>query len=415
MFSAEGTETKTAARTVLLVLAAVAVILFVRKTDAFLHPQFWAEDGAVFFLQDYTLGPAAVWEPYAGYLHLVPRGVALASGALLPYAALPHAYNYASLLLTLLVVAGIFSPRLRLPRKPALALAVVLVPHLTNEVFLSLTNVQWVLALLLVVVLLKAPPDPVYGSVRLQGAADVGAVILCGLTGPFVVLFSPFFAWKAVRDRGVHAWILLAAVLAVAGAQVLAFAGHPAEAAGPAVRQLTPYVDAVGTRCFGNLFLGKSLPHHLDPWALLALLAGLLAFLLHLAARKGRLFQGAVLLGCGAVVTLATLYKFRADPGVLVPSSAGPRYFFLFHVLVVWSLVVLTETERSWRRHLSVSLLGLALLSSLTSGFHSGPYVDYQWAARSAQIGREDLVVPLNPKGWSMVVPRRSGGARPSP
>ncbi|MBP7864360.1 MAG: hypothetical protein KA419_00310 [Acidobacteria bacterium] len=392
-------------RTVCLVLAAAALILFVRKTDAFLNPQFWAEDGAVFFLQDYTLGPSAVWEPYAGYLHLFPRLVALVSGALLPYAALPHAYNYASLLLNLLVVAGLFSRRLELPGKPALALAIVLVPHLTNEVFLSLTNIQWVLAILLVATILKKPPGKAFGNLPLQWAADLGTVILCGLTGPFAVLFLPFFVWKRIRDRGLHATILLAAAATVAAVQLLTFAGHPPEATGPVIRQIAPYVEVAGVRCFGNLFLGKSLPHHVSPWALLALLIGLLACLLHRAAREGRQYPAAVLLGCGTIVVLATLYKFRSDPGTLVPSSAGPRYFFLFHVVVVWCLVLLMEKRNTWRRHLTLSLLGLALLSSLTSGFHSRPFIDYQWAARSAQIGQKDLVIPLNPKGWSMAVP----------
>jgi hypothetical protein len=68
-----------AAWVVVAFLAAIAVLV-TRRPDAILHPQFWAEDGTVFYAQAYnhpSIGQ--IFAPSAGYLQLLPRFVALAA------------------------------------------------------------------------------------------------------------------------------------------------------------------------------------------------------------------------------------------------------------------------------------------------------------------------------------------------
>lgn len=65
----------------------MALLLFLGLAAALLELRFaapgpiaqylWAEDGSIFINQAHTLGLAALWQPYAGYLHLYPRLVAL--------------------------------------------------------------------------------------------------------------------------------------------------------------------------------------------------------------------------------------------------------------------------------------------------------------------------------------------------
>ena len=85
-------------------LALATGILLLRRPDAFLRPRFSAEDGTIFFRQAMEDGLAAFAVPDAGYLHLVPRIVALAATAL-PSAAAPWVYAYGSLLCLLAVGA----------------------------------------------------------------------------------------------------------------------------------------------------------------------------------------------------------------------------------------------------------------------------------------------------------------------
>jgi hypothetical protein len=54
-----------------LVLA--ALVMFVRKPDSFINPQFLAEDFWPFFAEANTFGPKVLGWPYNDYLHLLPR------------------------------------------------------------------------------------------------------------------------------------------------------------------------------------------------------------------------------------------------------------------------------------------------------------------------------------------------------
>ena len=77
----------------------VALMLACRQPYAIIHPTFYAEDGAVFFKQQYEqgFGPALVTR-YAGYPHLAPRTLA-ALCSVLPIEYIPLAYTIVCLLL----------------------------------------------------------------------------------------------------------------------------------------------------------------------------------------------------------------------------------------------------------------------------------------------------------------------------
>ena len=59
----------------------LSVLLF-RRYDAFVNPQLYAEDGAVFLQQFENSGISSLWQPYAGYLHTLLRLVAVLGGLL---------------------------------------------------------------------------------------------------------------------------------------------------------------------------------------------------------------------------------------------------------------------------------------------------------------------------------------------
>src|SRR5258705_14025213 len=53
-------------RTAVATAAAVVAVLFVRRPEAFLHPQFWSEDASVFFLQAEFMRASALTQQYGG-------------------------------------------------------------------------------------------------------------------------------------------------------------------------------------------------------------------------------------------------------------------------------------------------------------------------------------------------------------
>ena len=74
----------------LLVIVVTTIILFIRKTDSILNPQFWAEDGTVFFLDQHHDGVSSIFKPYAGYFNLVSRIVAFLADLVFPVIAAPY-------------------------------------------------------------------------------------------------------------------------------------------------------------------------------------------------------------------------------------------------------------------------------------------------------------------------------------
>jgi hypothetical protein len=382
-----------------LVLLSAAAILFIRKGDSLVNPQFWAEDGSIFFAQQYNEGAMAMLEPYAGYMHFVQRVIAFLSEGLLSYAFIPAAYSYSCLLLTLVVVAEVFSPRLSLRYKPLVALAVVLVPHYTNEVFLNIANVQWILALLLIMNLLKESPNEKFGNVRAQLAWDIAVTIVCGLTGPFVMLLLPLYIWKWARNRNVPNAAIGLSALAASCVQIYFVMKFP-EPHQEWMKRIDAYVGVIGCKLFGSLFAGEYGIEIWDPYAATIGFVFFVAFLVWAAPDTKSRRVVLILLAVLLAVTAAAIHKFRAMPGVLGPIYQGQRYFYIPHIMLIWSLIICLDNPRRWVRLLIGVLLGAVLVSSLVSGFRSPAPPDKRWDICSKMIGKYPIEIRINPGGW---------------
>jgi hypothetical protein len=385
----------------LSVLLIATITLLLRKTDSLLNPQFWAEDGSVFFLQQYEKGASAIFQPYSGYLHLVPRLIALLADTFFPYSEIPFIYNLSSLILTLLVVASVFSPRFKVAYKPLFALTIVLVPHYTNEVFLNITNIQWILAISLIIILMKEKPSRQHGSINLQLAIDFIIIIFCGLTGPFIVFLTPCFIWRWIRDKNSYTCRVMSAVIFFACIQLtlILFLSESTEY-NDVNLTLSAFSTILGYRVFGILFFGKSTAQDLNHHLLTAMYFCLCFVILRFSLRKDNLT--AYCLVIQFIILLAVFQKFKANIEVLLPVENGARYFYIPHVLLTWSLVALLRTKEKWKNVIITAALTLILFSSSTSDFRSKELIDYNWKLYSQLIGREDVTIPINPKGWQI-------------
>ena len=106
-------------RTLLWFALGCAVLLALRKPWALHTPQLWAEDGSIFLVQNEQMGLRAWWEPYNGYLHLLPRLIAWTASRVADVAWWPALYNGAAFLLHLGVLVRLASPRVLLARAAA--------------------------------------------------------------------------------------------------------------------------------------------------------------------------------------------------------------------------------------------------------------------------------------------------------
>jgi hypothetical protein len=372
-------------------IVSASLILILRKSDSLQNPQFFAEDGTVFFIGARQLGLQTVMTPYGGYLHLVPRIVALAANYLDP-ASIPAAYNWLALAVDFTVIAMLFSPRVVLPAKPALAIAFALVPH-SGEVFLSLTNVQWCLALLLVLLLLSND-----AATAPQRWFDRLIMAICGLTGPFICFLLPLYIVRTASRRTRES-LTLAVVALLAAAVQASYLYDYRDHLGAATRA-DPFglISSMTSRLFGTFWAGygaaATAPFGIALGVAFAVLAAWFAL------REGKWRRPRIILVLAWLCfVIPVAAKFLREPSAIWGTTNGDRYFFLPHVLCAWLLVIAIVESKGWIRVIPAVLLAASFAFNLPY-LRSAPMRDYAWASHVQPIrDGDDFEIPINPEG----------------
>jgi hypothetical protein len=365
------------------VLVIFAILLFLRKPFALVVPQLYAEDGTIFLVRNDLLGLRALIEPYMGYWHLIPRLVAFVASRLLDPAWWPTFYNLVAYLLWVFVVARTFSPRLPLPPalRPWLALALFLGPQ-TGEVLFCITNVQWVIAFLLIEQAFIAPP-----ATAAQRTGDIVLLVFLGLTGPFVLALGPLLAWRWWRSRTTDnlAILLVATACAAVQAWWILHTGpkfdYPAFAA-------SRFFEVIGQRLFIWPVFGSKLAYSLPPIVLSILgmlpVVALLGWSLRAHPRR---FLRVQLVAAFLLMMAAGVYRARPDTWGLLGIDFGDRYFYLPRVLLWWLFILELDTaQRAIAWLARVLVLACALVHGKDYLIPAGP--DYRWTEHVEPIRR---------------------------
>ena len=369
------------------------VILFVRKTDAFTRPQFWAEDGPVYFMTARQQGLRSLLRPYDGVFYLVQRAIAWIGNAV-PVQDVPAFYNYAALAMNLAVLAFIARSRIPITHPGLLALAVVCTPH-SAEVWVNLTNLHWILGLGMLVLALQDDPKTTGGAVL----ESLLLAVMC-LTGPFVLLFFPLFGVRAALRKSTVSWSFLAIVIMGAlvqlACQLSAFrqerVGGTFDWHNPAWRSFW------GNSLSGLLFVGPWMAQAAEFSIPLVLFSGLLyAWLTGYAIAKRDRACATFLFGAFSILA-AVAYTYHGHPE-FVAYPLNYRYFYIPFVCTAWALIAVAEKSRPFR--LLAGALLLMIVGSAASHFRAEPLADKHWAEKSRLLGGpEPCVIPINPEPW---------------
>jgi len=398
----------------LLLAAAVLAIVALKAPGALTLPQFWAEDGVVFFAQQRKYGLEALLTPYAQYLHLVPRLVAQAASGL-PAAWVPAAYGWTAYLLSSLAL-GYFICQLQSPGTRLMAVAASALALTNGEIYGTLTNVQWFLQLYLVCACLDTRP-----ASRRAEAVHYVLILLVALTGPFsVMMLAMLLAWAPLALlpapwawlRRLRAWLRqlspwrLAALAAGAGIQLLVLLTHPHppmhQDAANALLQVSPVVQA-HTFGLAPLRLALAVP----------CLAGLLALLLWQFGRQGREASDRLVLGFILLMGLGQTWAGLMKIGIPLDVGGGDRYLYSFKLALWTALPLLAPSGSALRRVLlAASLVLLAWVAWKNREWLARRHLeDLHWADYAAAIDRNEAVeVPIHPRPWTLRLP-----ARPAP
>jgi hypothetical protein len=406
----------------IFVLAAAAIILFIRKTDGFTNPQFWGDDGKVVFLQQYQQGFSAILNIYAGYLALVPRLVGLLSDLFFPYSAAPYVYNYSCFIITMLVIVSIYSRRFNFEHKWLLALTIVMVPRFGTEVGMSITNAQWLLCVLLVVNYLKEAPSELYGNVTFQVVSDIVQIVLLGLSGPFILFMTPFYLWRFIKEKNRYRFGILCTAVVASSIQAACIltSREPFLAAAGASPRWTDGLEVIGVRLFGNLFLPQGPTdwiYGLNRYILFCLFVPVIGLIFYKAIRTTKNAHAVtVLVWFSFCILITSLFKSRYNLAAFVDTSggAGARYFYSQYVLLTWALILCLSKGKTWTDY-TIKVLLVAVCIASFSKFHVRPMIDYKWSEYSKLIGKENnLIIPINPPGWQIDMKQDSGISNPT-
>jgi hypothetical protein len=400
----------------IFVFLAAFIIVVSRRPDAVLNAQFYAEDGAAFFLDAYNLGIHSLLVPQASYLRTLTRLIALLS-LLVPFSFAPLVMNLCGITVQILPVNIFLSSRFSQIPMHLRLLASFLYLALPNtyEIDATITNVQWHLALL-ACLLLVARPATGWGWHIFDGIF----LVLTSLDGPLGIVLLPMAVALWWKRR--NAWTRMNVALLAPGAfiQVLSIllTWHSRLVA-PIGANFTRLITILERQIFLPSLLGLSTTSRLlgeNPLSVVEVIATLLALALWLYAIRDAPVDLKLFILFGLTAFALCLARPLAGPAsrpqwawLCVP-GAGNRYYF-FPMLSFLAPLVWMAAGASHRK---VRYLGVALLLLLPVGIYQDwSYPEYKnldfkkYAAEfeHAPPGTR-MSIPINPD-WMLNVTKR--------
>lgn len=274
----------------LTAIAAAGTLLAYFRVPGISAGTVWAEDGALFLREYLEKGPALL-DPYAGYLHLLPRTIVATVAPTFGLEAYPAAVTAACSLVLGLSAALTFYCASAVTAGMAARLCWASIPVLVApgalETMGNLANLHWYLLWLTPWVLMKAPPRT--GPKILLGAA----ALVITLSEIQALFFFPLLLWR-IRDR--RLWWARTGFVAGAACQLSTLATFPRgreDTAGTADVLSVVYgyfLNSTAAIAFGS---SSAISHHVQAFGMAPILLSAVPFAVaaFLIARWGSRMQ----------------------------------------------------------------------------------------------------------------------------
>ncbi|MFA5950044.1 MAG: hypothetical protein WC807_07150 [Hyphomicrobium sp.] len=379
-------------------MAAIGVLLTLRRPDSLWNAQLWAEDGTIFLQQHIDFGLRSIFTPHAGYLLFVPRLIAAFAAELFPLQYVPLAYNLLSLIVAALALSRISVSGLPIAAPYLLAIFAVLVPH-GGEIFNNITNLQWILALLMFVLLVEGHARDIRTN-----WINVILVIAVGLTGPFGVIYLPAVTLLWTFDhRYRQSRPVVVAYLSTIVAQGISLAGGGA--ANDRSLSLGSLIQWFSSELMLPLF-GVNAGVSSNPVnQSIAAVASFVVLISPVLVRQQLASLVLATLASSLSLVMASALKLGDQVLPMIGAfSGGQRYTYVPYVLFSWCLIfVAIEPKHQIIRWSALLGLLLILIVSL-SRFAAPAMLDLKWNEHVSVPRSETIEVLINP-GWKLRIP----------
>jgi len=392
-----------------VVFLATIAILFYRMPERLLGGYLWAEDTRVFLAGAYARGWSGLFESYAAYMVTVPRIIAIAATKVVGLDLVPYVLPWAAMVISGLAGVYVYSVARTIAWRPnqtstgwalAIALAPLLVPNY-GEVFLTITNLQWVLCPALIVLVWETFWRPAALQGNRNFVLRCVCIFLITTTGPYGAFVWPLsvagflFHRDGLRDR--RRLLIMAIYSAGVAIQVGAVlsAGRPPK---PPLNDL-PWVHDFLVHVIADMFVpGDLLAKMSHTWWMGAiLLIAVTACILSTNKRYWCLFIGAF-----GIAIWASAMAWINLPNVSFSwQFAGTRYLYLPAVMLAWSLLM---SAAAGGPRVTVVCISLAVMMLMTAAGRFRGEQFQRWTITESPAGRT-LASPPDPS-WSVTVPR---------
>ncbi|SDI07230.1 hypothetical protein SAMN04487926_111242 [Paraburkholderia steynii] len=372
------------------VAIAALLIMFARAPDRLTHGFLWGEDGKIFLSQAYENGVASIFIPYAQYFHFLPRTVAVTYSYIGHIDRAPRPFVWICALIQCMACVYLFT-RARRSLPPSIAwafgLAPVLIPQ-SGEVLLNITNIQWIVAPCLLVLLWEEfcfrPNDRRETSSELLRVATIVATTL---TGPFGLLFLPIVVIGLILTRQIHrsprACAAIAAYIVSATVQLAAILAYqhtqPKSVLDESARVgylHFPWPNQLLRHMALEFLMPQSWIAHMGTqWPYFASACALAVIVCLVLSGKEHRSGAVVMVAIGIFLWMVAMVRTGVPQIDQRWDAAGGRYFIIPFVLFAWALLLsLATTPFRMIRVLSGALLACMLWNSAAE-FYSPVYL----------------------------------------
>lgn len=381
----------------ILIFLVTVMAVVSRRPDALFNPQFFGEDGPIWYRDAYVSGWfSALFHPQNGYFQTLPR-LAAALAQLVPLRFAPLVMNLVGITFQVLPVNILLSSRCAnwgpLYVRGLMAVTYIALPN-TRELDASVEEGQWHLALLACLVVLASRPNT-----RGWRIFDISIVVLSGFSGPFGLMLLPISLVRGYLRRERWFLTLSAALTLPVCVQVAALIKNASSTRSHAILGATPqlFVRILAGQVYLGAIVGENkLPAHRNGilLAFVALLGTVFLVYTFLHARlEWKLFL-VFCMGIFAASLISPMVSDTTPQWQILMESIGIRYWFLPMLAFVWALLWCVASESNFLvRNLAAASL-LLMCVGITENWRYPAYHDFgfpKYARDSPQRPPEHL------------------------
>ena len=394
------------------------LLVFLRRPDALLHAQFYAEDGTYFYADAYNVGWHSLLWPYGGYLSTLLRLVGFLA-QLFPFAVAPLVMNICAIIVQILPVNIFLSSRFNsIPFSTRLIGAAIYL-GLPNsfEIHANTTNMQWHLALAGCLIVL-AKPD----SRLLWRIIDVLVLTLFILDGLMSCFLIPIVLYLRYVRKNPHYNLYLIALIPGAFLQAVILLLSNSRRPAPNGATVARLIDILGQQIyFSSVFGLRSsiqlyMEHNASLFFNVALVfAAIGVFFFLYAIRFAPIELKLFCVFSFFVITSALIRPIASFGGTLSQwqllelPGCGNRYYFFpmlaFLATLIW--IVSTYASRSKPVRSFALILLLLLPIGICRDWRYKPFKDLNFPSYAAAFDQSapgtQITIPINPD-WTMVL-----------